>query len=97
MIPAEHRPVAVKALSFGLVGVVNSVVDFGVFALAYYYLGTSIIVAQVVAWRVRPVVLELERAAGAGAYPFADASAERGAWHRQAHARSSSNRAPVNR
>jgi putative flippase GtrA len=52
MIPAEHRPMAVKALSFGLIGAVNSGVDFGVFALAYYYFGTSIIVAQIAAWIV---------------------------------------------
>jgi putative flippase GtrA len=52
MIPAEHRPMAIKALSFGLIGAVNSVVDFGVFALAYYYFGASIIVAQIAAWVV---------------------------------------------
>jgi putative flippase GtrA len=52
MIPAEHRPIAIKALSFGLIGAVNSVVDFSVFALAYYYFGTSIIVAQIAAWIV---------------------------------------------
>jgi putative flippase GtrA len=52
MIPAEHRPIAIKALSFGLIGAVNSVVDFSVFALAYYYFGTSIIVAQIAAWLV---------------------------------------------
>ena len=52
MIPAEHRPMAVKALSFGLIGAVNSVVDFSVFALAYYYFGTSIIAAQIAAWLV---------------------------------------------
>jgi len=43
---------AVKALSFGLIGAVNSVVDFSVFALAYYYFGTSIIAAQIAAWLV---------------------------------------------
>jgi putative flippase GtrA len=52
MIPAEHRPIVIKALSFGLVGLVNSVVDFSVFALAYYYFGTRIIVAQVIAWLI---------------------------------------------
>ena len=52
MIPAEHRPMAIKALSFGLIGAINSVVDFSVFALAYYYFGTSIIVAQIAAWLV---------------------------------------------
>jgi putative flippase GtrA len=52
MIPAEHRPVAIKALSFGLIGALNSAVDFAVFSLAYYYFGTSIIVAQIAAWLV---------------------------------------------
>jgi putative flippase GtrA len=52
MIPAEHRPMAIKALSFGLIGALNSAVDFGVFSLAYYYFGTSIIVAQIAAWLV---------------------------------------------
>jgi putative flippase GtrA len=52
MIPAQHRPMAIKALSFGLIGAVNSAVDFGVFALAYYYFGASIIVAQIAAWIV---------------------------------------------
>jgi putative flippase GtrA len=52
MIPAEHRPIVRKALSFGLIGVVNSAVDFSVFALAYYYFGATIIVAQIFAWVV---------------------------------------------
>jgi putative flippase GtrA len=52
MIPAEHRPTVVKALSFGVIGAVNSAVDFCVFALAYYYFGTSIIAAQIAAWVV---------------------------------------------
>jgi len=52
MIPAEHRPIAIKALSFGAIGAVNSIVDFSVFSLAYYYFGTSIMVAQIAAWLV---------------------------------------------
>jgi putative flippase GtrA len=55
MIPAEQRtarPLLAKAVSFGLIGVVNSAVDFGVFALAYYGFGAPIIVAQVAAWAV---------------------------------------------
>lgn len=46
------NPVAVKAVSFGLIGVVNSAVDFSVFALSYYYFGLSILAAQIVAWIV---------------------------------------------
>jgi putative flippase GtrA len=52
MIPAQHRPIAIKALNFGAIGAVNSVVDFSIFSLAYYYFGTSIIAAQVVAWLI---------------------------------------------
>lgn len=46
----HERAVALKAISFGLVGVINSVVDFGVFSFAYYYLGLSIIAANTLAW-----------------------------------------------
>ena len=48
----HERAVALKALSFGLVGVVNSAVDFGVFSFAYYYLGLPIIAANSLAWVV---------------------------------------------
>ena len=44
------NPVAVKALSFGLIGVINSAVDFGVFSLGYYYFGLSILASQLIAW-----------------------------------------------
>jgi putative flippase GtrA len=46
----RERAVVLKALSFGLVGLVNSAVDFGVFSLAYYLVGLPIILANVVAW-----------------------------------------------
>ena len=46
------NPVAVKALSFGLIGVINSAVDFGVFALGYYYFGLSILASQLIAWSI---------------------------------------------
>src|SRR5690349_5519169 len=52
MIPARYRPLVVKAFSFGLIGAINAAVDFGVFSMAYYYFGTSIIVAQIAAWIV---------------------------------------------
>jgi putative flippase GtrA len=48
----HERAVALKALSFALVGVVNSVIDFGVFSFAYYYLLLPIIVANTLAWVV---------------------------------------------
>jgi len=46
----HERAVALKAVSFGLVGLVNSAVDFGVFSFAYYYLGLPIIAANTLAW-----------------------------------------------
>jgi putative flippase GtrA len=53
LITAWHeRAVALKALSFGLVGVVNSAVDFSVFSLGYYLLGLPIIAANLIAWAV---------------------------------------------
>lgn len=47
-----ERAVALKAVSFALIGVVNSAIDFAVFSLAYYYLGLPIIVANTMAWVV---------------------------------------------
>lgn len=41
-----------KAVSFALVGGVNTIVDFGVFSFAHLYLGWPIIVANVGAWLV---------------------------------------------
>jgi putative flippase GtrA len=48
----RERTFALKALSFGLVGLVNLVVDFGVFSIGYFHLGLSIIVANVLAWTI---------------------------------------------
>jgi putative flippase GtrA len=48
----RERALALKALSFGLVGIVNSAVDFSVFSFAYYYLALPIIVANTMAWIV---------------------------------------------
>lgn len=48
----HQRAIALKALSFGAVGVVNSAVDLGVFSFAYYFLELPIIAANVVAWAV---------------------------------------------
>jgi len=46
----HERAVALKAISFALVGLVNSVVDFSVFSFGYYYLAWPIIVANAMAW-----------------------------------------------
>lgn len=48
----HERAVLLKALSFGLVGVINSAIDFGVFSFAYYYLGLPIVAANSLAWVV---------------------------------------------
>jgi putative flippase GtrA len=48
----HRRAIALKAVSFAVVGVVNSAVDFGVFSFAYYYLALSIVAANVLAWIV---------------------------------------------
>jgi len=48
----QARAITLKAMSFAAVGIVNSVVDFGVFSLAYYGLGLRIIPANVAAWCV---------------------------------------------
>jgi putative flippase GtrA len=48
----QERALALKALSFGLVGLVNLAVDFGVFSLGYFYFGWPIVVANVVSWIV---------------------------------------------
>jgi len=41
-----------KIISFALVGVVNTLVDLGIFTLAYEFAGLPIVVANVVAWLV---------------------------------------------
>jgi putative flippase GtrA len=46
----RERAVVLKVLSFALVGLVNLVVDFGVFSIGYFHLGLSIVVANVLAW-----------------------------------------------
>ena len=48
----HERAIALKALSFAAVGVVNSAVDFALFSLGFYYLGLPIITANVVSWSV---------------------------------------------
>jgi putative flippase GtrA len=53
LIVAWHeRAIVLKALSFALVGVVNSAVDFSVFALAYSYFDLPIVLANVLSWCV---------------------------------------------
>lgn len=48
----HERAIVLKAMSFAIVGLVNSAVDFAVFSFAYYYLLLSIVPANVMAWSV---------------------------------------------
>src|ERR1700674_2943068 len=47
-----RRAVALKAVRFALVGVVNASVDFGVFSFFYFYLAFPIILANLISWFV---------------------------------------------
>jgi putative flippase GtrA len=47
-----RRAVALKAVSFALVGVINASVDFGVFSFFYFYLAFPIIVSNLISWLV---------------------------------------------
>jgi putative flippase GtrA len=47
-----ERAVALKAISFALIGVVNSAIDFAVFSFAYYFLALPILVSNSMAWVV---------------------------------------------
>src|ERR1700688_5309487 len=47
-----RRAVALKAVSFALVGVVNALVDLGVFSFFHFHLGFSIIVSNLISWLV---------------------------------------------
>src|SRR5262245_4312416 len=48
----EERAVVLKAASFAGVGVINSLVDFGIFLAAFYVLKLPLIPANVLAWLV---------------------------------------------
>ncbi len=48
----HERAIALKAASFAVVGVVNALVDLGVFSFAYYHLDLPIVTANVMAWAV---------------------------------------------
>jgi putative flippase GtrA len=48
----RNRAVSLKAVSFGMVGVVNTFVDLGVFLIAYGEFGVPLIPANVLSWLV---------------------------------------------
>jgi putative flippase GtrA len=47
-----RRAVALKAVSFALVGVINALVDLGVFSFFHFYLGFAIIASNLISWLV---------------------------------------------
>ena len=47
---ARERATMFKAVSFGLIGFVNTAVDFGVFSFGYYLLGLPIVAANLLSW-----------------------------------------------
>lgn len=51
----EHwlrHPTVAKMMSFGIIGVANAIIDFGVFSIAYQALEVPIVPANVAAWMV---------------------------------------------
>ena len=56
----RERAIALKAVSFGLVGVVNTVIDASVFFLALATLTKSLVVANVLAWLVAVSILVIQ-------------------------------------
>lgn len=47
-----HRAFALKAMSFAMVGVVNALVDLGVFSFFHFYVGLAIVVSNLISWLV---------------------------------------------
>ena len=47
-----RHPTVAKMMSFGVIGVANAVIDFGVFSIAYQVLNIPIVPANVMAWMV---------------------------------------------
>lgn len=46
------RPTVAKMISFGVIGLGNTVIDLGIFTLAYKVLGLPLVPANVMAWLV---------------------------------------------
>jgi putative flippase GtrA len=49
---SRERATLFKAVSFGLIGFVNTAVDFGVFSFGYYFLGLPIVAANLLSWTI---------------------------------------------
>jgi len=48
----RHRSLLLKATSYACIGVINTLLDFGLFSLAHLYVGLPIITANVLAWTI---------------------------------------------
>ena len=48
----HSRPIVLKMLSFGVIGLGNTVIDFGVFTFAYKVLELPLVASNVLAWLV---------------------------------------------
>jgi putative flippase GtrA len=48
----RERAVSLKALSFAVVGVVNTLIDLGIFLIGYNVIGLALVPANVLAWIV---------------------------------------------
>jgi putative flippase GtrA len=47
---SRGRPTLFKAVSFALIGFVNTAIDFSVFSLGYYFFGLPIVAANLASW-----------------------------------------------
>jgi putative flippase GtrA len=47
---SRERATMFKAVSFGLIGFVNTAIDFSVFSFGYYFLGLPIVAANLLSW-----------------------------------------------
>jgi putative flippase GtrA len=47
-----RHPTTTKMISFGVIGVANAAIDFGIFSIAYQVLDVPIVPANVMAWMV---------------------------------------------
>jgi putative flippase GtrA len=48
----RDRALLLKATSFACIGVVNTLVDFGLFSLGHFYFGLPIVVANLISWTI---------------------------------------------
>jgi putative flippase GtrA len=49
---SRDRSLRLKAMNFGVIGVVNTLIDYGVFLLGYYLLGLPLVPANILSWLV---------------------------------------------